>query len=756
MIEELHPGAKWLIVGEAPGAEEVREGRPFTGKSGQLLFKALARFGLKREQFNITNVCHVRPKGNEIKNAAPADLEAGKVHLLELIAETQPTAILAVGNTALHALVGHRNISDRRGSIYLHTDIPVFACLHPAAVLRDSKSLILFGRDLEKFSRLLKGEDFTDIERTVQIVNTPELEKELYEYLQLATTTKRVVAIDIEADERELACVGFGVGRELAYVVPATTGRQREYLRDILSWDYPKVFHNAPYDLSFLQHRAGIKCGGQIHDTLAMHQALNPEIPRGLGTLTSLYTNMPYYKDMYREWRRTGDYETYYKYNGLDCCVTLEIYLILRVKLAEMGLAQVYEGRRKLIWPAVEMSCRGLLYDQEESNRLQKETEAERDLHQLALDTLAGEPINVNSPKQVAALLYDRLGIPGGSRTTGEKTLRSIMSTLPDGQAKTVLDAIFRVRKARKFLSSYLTGTVSADGRLRTSFNPVGTESGRWSASKFLITEGVNLQTIPPKWKSCIIADPGMLLWMADYSQIEARFVAAFAGDEDQLTLFASGGDIHRLNASRLFGIPIEEVTDEQRYIAKQCVHALNYGIGPQTLMETVNLRGEAINFSISLREAKKIREVYLEAFPAIVQWQEAVWETVQRTRKLTNPYGTTRIFTGPLRGPDAIHTKKEALAFLPQSTVPDLINLALLDLWENPPCPDFTVVLQIHDALGGWGPDTCVSLWTKAIIKSMLRTVPISTPHGTSIALPVPVDLKVGPRLSQLQKLEI
>lgn len=753
MIEELGR-SKFLIVGEAPGAEEEKTGKPFQGKSGKLLFGVLAKLGYSRESFDITNVLHTRPEGNDIGKASKLEIEAGGERLRELVRDGGYTHILAVGNTSLEALCGLRNISDRRGSVYTFRDTPIVASLHPAAVLRDPKYLRLFAADLHKFTRLIAGENLSPPERVVIVATGVEDRGRLAHELDAAAGNyngfERVIAVDIEADNRELACVGFGISDRLAYVVPCRSIADREYLRDILGWSFPKVFHNAPYDLAFLKYRAGIECRGEIHDTLAMHQALHPELPRSLRVLTSLYTNQPFYKDMYDDWRKTGDYDTYYWYNGLDCCCTKEIYEVLRQKLIERGLYLVYEMTRKVIPHAVEMSILGVKYDFEEAERLRIKTERERDRWQKILDGRVGYPVNAGSPKQVAKLLYDELKLVGTSRSTSEKTLMATFGLLKDRRAKKVLRALFGVRHATKFLTSYLNGTVSEDGRVRTSFNPAGTETGRWSASKFLITEGCNLQTIPPKWKSCFVADEGTLLWMADYSQIEARFVAAFAGDEEQLEMFARpDADIHKLNASRIFGVPIEEVTDEQRQVAKSCVHALNYGIGPQTLMETVNKKSEVTGFSMTLSQAKRIREIYLTQFPTIVGWQKDIWREVKKSRKLTNPFGRTRIFTGPLVGRDSVHTQKEALAFLPQSTVPDLLNRALLQLRENPPCQGFQVALQIHDALGGWGPVELQSQWTLAILAAMQQSVSIGCR-----SLVVPVELKVGTSLSNLKRI--
>ena len=157
---------------------------------------------------------------------------------------------------------------------------------------------------------------------------------------------------------------------------------------------------------------------------------------------------------------------------------------------------------------------------------------------------------------------------------------------------------------------------------MRSSYNPAGTETGRWSASKFLITEGVNLQTVPSAWKDCFVADDGMVFWYADYSQIEARLVSYLAGDSRSIYIFENGGDIHRENAAVIFRKPAGEVSKRERDIGKS-VHALNYGVGAETLMEFINKEGLETGVWVSLDLAKHIRNTYLSNFVQVVRWLE-------------------------------------------------------------------------------------------------------------------------------------
>ena len=266
--------------------------------------------------------------------------------------------------------------------------------------------------------------------------------------------------------------------------------------------------------------------------------------------------------------------------------------------------------------------------------------------------------------------------------------------------------------------------------------------------------EGTNLQTVPPIWKSCFVADEGDLFWNADYSQVEARIVAYMAKDERQIRIFEDpNGDIHKWNASVIFEKSVEEINYAERQIGKS-VHALNYGVGPYALMDHINKGASETGVRVTLTQAKRIREIYIERSPQVIQWQAETWEEIKRTHRLTNHFGRRRVFFGPtvvrnqLDVAGVEHTRKEGLAFVPQSDVPDMMNQALNILEEQPPCRGFKVLLNIHDALFGSGPADQVEGWLPAIRKAMTIPVPI---HGCLVH--IPVDIAIGTRWSELEK---
>jgi DNA polymerase I-like protein with 3'-5' exonuclease and polymerase domains len=133
------------------------------------------------------------------------------------------------------------------------------------------------------------------------------------------------------------------------------------------------------------------------------------------------------------------------------------------------------------------------------------------------------------------------------------------------------------------------------------------------------------------------------------------------------------------------------------------------------------------------------------------VEWQENTWEQVKQTRKLVTPFGRERIFLGPTQGEGAHHTQHEAFAYVPQSMVPDLFNVAIRRLADNPPVSGVEAQLQIHDAVYGQGPDHDVEVWARKVRETMMIPVTI---HGREVI--VPVDVKVGYKWNQLAKLSL
>lgn len=774
---------KWLVVAEAPGEQEEKQGLPLIGPTGKLFDGFLGSINLKRTDVDITNVLHYRPPANRLddwlEEKHPA-IEEGIEELKQLLEEHRYEAILAMGWFSLFVLTGKRGITEHRGSIYPcslgERDVPVLGTFHPAKLFRDPKDANIIFRDFAKFRRIILQGAPKPLDRDLTLFPSRGTVEQWF----ARARQKPYVAVDIEANPNTRELTEVGIAWDATHAITVNKDSESwDLVKDFLATDIPKVFHNAMFDWPFLEYVLGWKVGGEVQDTMMMHHTLYPELPKDLGFCASIYTDEPYWKDLGGD----KDIALRQRYNALDVAATAEMYPILLSKLRSSGLMDTYERDRRMLPVAKRMSLRGVRYDTQEATKFTQRLYRNWKRYQYLVNRYSGMAkeeadkiwqewekrsrsknlnscgLNVGSHPQVSSLLYQKIGLPQQRRkdkktgeqkaTTSQLKLLSLYPHITERRARRVVRALLYARQARKMLSSYLKTKLGKDGRVRTSFGVSATETGRWNASAFLIgLEGTNLQTVPPSWKSCFIADEGKLLFYADYSQIEARLVGYDAEDEVQIAVFEDPqGDIHKENAARILGKAKEAVTDRERTVVGKTVHALNYNVGPGTLAESINKRGLETGVWVTEAFTRGIREKYLGLYKNVTAWQQRQWNQVCKTKTLTNHLGRRRIFLGPTKGQFAEVTRGEAIAFVPQSDVPDMLNIAMERL-DNTPWVE--LLLQVHDAVLGQIPEQDVVNNCKRICE--LMTVPLLI-HGRQCI--VPVDIKVGKRWSELQKVE-
>lgn len=324
------------LVGEAPGTEEAREGRPFVGASGHMMNQLLRMAGIDRASCLVTNVFKNKPINNEVGRfflsksqlSSPPDPEfyhsthgyvddKYKQDIAELwndLRAFDPNVIIAVGGTAAWALTGDNRITKSRGMVVRATNtrdngepFKVLPTYHPAYVMRGNWHLRnTVGMDLLKAKREADWPEVRSIKRRVLI--EPEL-SDLERFEKDILPGAEVISYDIETEPwtlKQIRCVGFAVSTGEAIVIPFTDSRKRDgsywsSLSDELrAWEYVrswlgdprtrKLAQNGLYDISWL-YRVGVRVRGPIEDTMVLHHALEPELPKDLGTLVSMYTD---------------------------------------------------------------------------------------------------------------------------------------------------------------------------------------------------------------------------------------------------------------------------------------------------------------------------------------------------------------------------------------------------------------------------------------------------------------------------------
>lgn len=326
--------ARIMIVGEAPGADEERDGLPFVGASGRLLNQMLARVGLDRTECFITNVIQTRPPANDIEkfcvsrkelppNYLYPPVKKGKFlspeflpelpRLSREIREVNPNVIIAFGNLACWALISNTGIDTLRGAVAPCTLVAgkkVLPSYHPAYVLRDWPVNNTVCLDLLKAKRESEFPEIRRPKRTVAI--DPSLADIR---LLISKTFKNAthLAVDIETKKDLITCVGFSASPEFALVIPFEDTRQldgnywRSYEEEIEAWRLVeellmlpavKIFQNGLYDMQFF-FKMGLRIRNCCADTMLLHHSLYPEMPKGLGFLGSIYTDESAWKLMH-------------------------------------------------------------------------------------------------------------------------------------------------------------------------------------------------------------------------------------------------------------------------------------------------------------------------------------------------------------------------------------------------------------------------------------------------------------------------
>ena len=241
---------------------------------------------------------------------------------------------------------------------------------------------------------------------------------------------------------------------------------------------------------------------------------------------------------------------------------------------------------------------------------------------------------------------------------------------------------------------SFCKITPCFNNRIYTSFNIAGTSSGRWSSSESIITpkNTICLQTIPKRGDGIIIR--GMYSvsnaknWIieGDYSQAEAVIIAYLIGDASLKEAFRLKKDIHKVTASMMFNLPLEDISPEQREIGKMIRHATNYSLGAQGLADVLKCETSI---------AKKYLEAFHSSCPQLKRWQEAVQYQLKSNRTLITPLGRKKVFLG--RFDDKMF--RSAYSFIPQSTIGDLLNKSLVKFY-NLYGEEYSLLLQLHDAM--------------------------------------------------------
>jgi DNA polymerase-1 len=430
------------------------------------------------------------------------------------------------------------------------------------------------------------------------------------------------------------------------------------------------------------------------------------------------------------------------EYAAEDADATLRLWLVLKPRLAAEHVLGVYETlERPLLRVLADMERRGISIDRQILSRLSGEFAQECGGLQAEINTLAGETVNVGSPKQIGDILFGKLGLEGGTKTkTGQwATGARLLEELAE-QGHALPQKILDWRQVSKLKSTYtdaLPGFVNpTTHRVHTSYALASTTTGRLSSSE------PNLQNIPirtedgRKIRRAFIADPGHKLVSADYSQIELRLLAEIAGIEPLRKAFREGLDIHAMTASEMFGVPVKDMPADVRRRAK----AINFGI-----IYGISAFGLANQLGIEREEAGAYIRKYFERFPGI---RDFIEESKEFARK--NGYVET-LFGRKCHYPDIKASNASIRAFNEraavnarlQGTAADIIRRAMIRMDAALAKKKLTarMLLQVHDELVFEAPDAEVEK-TLPVVTAVMVEAPMP---AVSLSVPLHVEAKAA-----------
>lgn len=423
-----------------------------------------------------------------------------------------------------------------------------------------------------------------------------------------------------------------------------------------------------------------------------------------------------------------------------------DLYPVLLAKLQEFNLAALYHQLElPLATVLARMERQGVAVDQATLTALRDEFSQRIAVLEQDIFELAGEEFNLNSPKQLAVILFEKLGLPALKKTkTGYSTNAQVLEELAPHHE--IVEKILQYRTLIKLLSTYLEGMAKLinphTGRIHTTFKQTVTATGRLSSAE------PNLQNIPIRLeegrrirRAFVPGTEGKVLLSADYSQIELRVMAHISGDQVLISSFRAEEDIHRRTASEVFDVPPVEVTRALRERAKAVNFGIIYGISDYGLSRQLG---------ITRQEAKSYIERYFERLPGVHDYMQRIVEEAKQNGFVTTILNRRRYL------PDINHRNFNKRSFAErtamntpiQGSAADIIKLAMLNVEQQlqPWQEQARMILQVHDDL--------VLEVDEDILPEVVKIVRQEMEGAIQLSVPLTIDVKVGRNWAEMQKI--
>ena len=587
----------------------------------------------------------------------------------------------------------------------------------PMQHIYDEEQSMGFASEETISSEISNIKDINSTLHNYMLVDTEDKITSLASYLErMASFTFDTETDGLDPISAKLVGMSFAVNEYEAWYVPIS--ESMEEAKKILSFfasalqnkDIMKIGQHIKFDILVLR-KYGIIVKGNLFDTMIAHYLLNPESKHGMDYLAETYLKYrpiaiesligPRGKN--QRSMRSVPVELVVEYAAEDADVTLRLKNFIEPQLKENKVDTLfYDIEMPLVYTLTEMESVGVKIDTQALSRYsinltEKLNTIEREIYELA-----GSELNINSPKQVGEILFERLKITEnkikktktGGYSTNEETLEKLRSQHP------IIEKLLDYRGIKKLLNTYinvLPQLINPEtGKVHTSFNQTVTSTGRLSSTN------PNLQNIPIRddmgreiRKAFIADNDDCVFFSADYSQIELRVMAHISGDKQMVAAFKNGADIHTATAAKIYGVPEEKVTSEMRRKAKTANFGIIYGI---------SVFGLAERLSIPRKEAKELIDGYFNTYPSI---QEYMAECINQTNE--KGYAETlfhrRRFLPDIRSNNSIvrgFAERNAINAPIQGSAADIIKVAMCRIYNRFEAEKLKskMILQVHDEL--------------------------------------------------------
>ncbi len=518
----------------------------------------------------------------------------------------------------------------------------------------------------------------------------------------------------IEPMRVELVGLSFSLQENEAYYIPIPPNKEEAKLivnifkEALENTNSLKIGQNIKYDYIVLRNY-GVTVKGQFFDTMIAHYLLQPEQRHNMDYLAEVYLH---YKTIPIEdligpkgkgqlSMRDVPLEKICEYAAEDADITLKLKNILEKELHKENLENLfYTIEMPLVRVLSEMEITGVNVDTEVLSQYSLLLSNKIDILEKEIYEMAGTEFNVSSAKQVGEILFDKLKIDEkakktktGQYSTTEEVLEKLRSKHP------IVGKILEQRGIRKLLSTYINALPELinpiTGKIHTSFNQTVTATGRLSSSN------PNLQNIPirddegKEIRRAFIPDKNCVFFSADYSQIELRIMADLSGDQNMIDAFCSGEDIHAITASKIYKIPISEVSKDMRRKAKTANFGIIYGISVFGLSDRLN---------IPRSEAKELINGYFETYPHIKEYMNKSIDIAREKGYVETISGRKRMLPD-INSKNAIvrgYAERNAINAPIQGSAADIIKIAMVRIYNRFEQEGLRskMILQVHDEL--------------------------------------------------------